>query len=190
MKRIFPLLLAVALAAPFSASRADEVEETLTSALSKYKAGEYSSAGSSLQYALNLINEKKAEKLLAVLPEKIGEWQGGEANSNSLGMLGGGVALSRDYRKGDRSAEIQIMIDSPLVQQMVGLLANPMFAGQMGAKLREVEGEKAMLNPKEGEVSLVVNNTILVKVSASGASEEDLMALVRGVDVKTLKALK
>lgn len=188
MKKTF---FAFTLAACFlPVAHADEISDTISEGLKKYEAGEISGAGSSLQYALNLLNEKKAEALLALLPKELDGWKGNDGESNSLGILGGGVTINREYTKGDKRATLSITMDSPLVQQMAGLLANPAFAGQMGMKIRPVGDEKASYNADQGELSLVLNNTILFKVEARGCSEEEILGLARGIDIGKIKGMK
>jgi hypothetical protein len=169
---------------------ADEIADTISQAEAKYKAGELAGAGTSLQYALNLLNEKRAEKLMALIPKEAGEWKGDEGRTESMGMLGGGFTLSRNFTKGDKEATVSIIMESPLIQQMLGIISNPIFAGQMGMKMRDIKGEKGSYNSANGELMLVINNTILVKVEASGSPEADILVLARAVDVAGIKGLK
>jgi hypothetical protein len=169
---------------------ADEVADTIADAQTKYKAGELGGAGVSLQYALNLLNEKRAEKLKDLLPKNAGEWKGDEGKSESMGMLGGGFTVSRNFTKGDKEASISLIMESPLIQQMMGLISNPMFAGQMGMKMRDIKGEKASYHSENGELMLVLNNTILIKVEARGNTEADILELARAVDIDGIKKMK
>ncbi|HWL51711.1 MAG TPA: hypothetical protein VNQ90_04705 [Chthoniobacteraceae bacterium] len=191
-RSFFKTLCTVALVPVFSLLplQADEIEDTISEALTKYKAGELSGAGGSLQYALNLLNEQKSKKVMEFIPATIGDWKGDEGKADSHGMLGGGFSVSRKFTNEKQSANVKITMDSPLIQQMIGMLSNPMFAGQMGMKMRDIEGEKAMVNPKNGELSLVINSTILVQVKGRDLGEEELLTLAKGLDVAGLKAMK
>ncbi len=187
------LIFSIALTLPFTTSsflQADEIEETISKALESYKAGEFSKTTSNLQYAVNLLSEKKAEAVLKTIPESVGSWKGDEGTTESLGMLGGGISVTRNFTHGDLYAKILIYMDSPMVQQFLGVLANPAFAGQMGLKMRDVHGEKASYNPQSGEISLVVNNSILIKIEANSVPEEDALALARAIDIEALKKLQ
>ncbi len=182
--------VAVFSALPLLSLHADEIEDTISEALAKYKAGELSGSGGSLQYALNLLNEQKSKKVLEFIPASIDGWKGDEGKADSHGMLGGGFSVTRKFTNDKQNAEVTITMDSPIIQQMIGMLSNPMFAGQMGLKMRDIGGEKAMVNPKNGELSLVINSTILVQVKGRELNEEDLLKLAKGLDIDGLKAMK
>ncbi len=173
-----------------SIASADEVEQAIQEGLEKYKAAEYSGAGQSLQYAINLLNEKKGNQLLGLLPGDVDGWTASEGEMQSLGILGGGITATRDYTKDELAAKITVTVDSPLVQQMLGMLSNPLFAGQLGMKMRKIDGQDALYNPQSGEVSIVLDNRILLKVEGNQVPEADLMALAGHVKLAELKAMK
>ena len=192
MKNLFKAagIIVSIIAVSQSPLKADEVADTISEAQTKYKAGELGGAGVSLQYALNLLNEKRAEKLKTLLPKSAGEWTGDEGKSESMGMLGGGFTVSRNFTKGDNEASVSLIMDSPLIQQMIGVITNPIFAGQMGMKMRDIKGEKASYHSENGELMLVLNNTVLVKVEARGSTEADILELARAVDIDGIKGMK
>ena len=78
------LLLASLLTLSLTSLRADEVEDSIQEALANYKKGSLSEAGSSLQYAAKLIEEKKGAALGQLLPAPLAGWEAGEVESNSL----------------------------------------------------------------------------------------------------------
>lgn len=89
-------LVGVGLLAFVSSLLGDEVEDSINEALKLYKEGKYSEASTSLQVAVNGINEKKGGTISSALPEKIGEWKGAEINnSNALSVLGGGTTVEQ-----------------------------------------------------------------------------------------------
>ncbi len=61
--------------------------------------------------------------------------------------MGGGVSASRHYcvENTDKSIDIEIVTDSPLLQSMLMFFTNPAFAAaQPGAKLVKIKGHKAI----------------------------------------------
>ncbi len=183
------LVLAGALILTGPALRADDTEDYIKEGLKAYKDGNYTEATKSLNYALGLINEKKADFALEALPKTIAGWEGDKGETQSLGALGGGNVVSRNYRKEEKRAQISISMDSPLVQQMMGLLTNPIFAGQAG-RPRKVNGHDAIYNKENGELTMVVDNRILIKIEASDSSEEEILSLAKAINLDALRGKK
>jgi len=117
---------------------ADDVVDTLNEAIKSYESGEYSVAVEDLNYALQLIQQKKSRGLQAYLPEALPGWNAKKAESQTAGagMFGGGISTSREYEKNLSKIKIELITDSPLLQSMMGIFSNPMFATADGAPLR------------------------------------------------------
>jgi hypothetical protein len=170
---------------------ADEVEDSIKEALQLYKEGKFSEASTSLQIAVNAINEKKGGSISSALPDAIGEWKGGEVNnSNALAALGGGTTVERSYTKGDRDANITIIADSPMIGQVMGLMSNPAIAGLTGMKMKKVGGNTLTLQKSQGMGQLVVENRFLIQIQGSDLKEQDILDLAAGVKTDLLKAIK
>ncbi len=98
--------------------------------------------------------------------------------------MGGGVSASRHYcvENTDKSIDIEIVTDSPLLQSMLMFFTNPAFAAaQPGAKLVKIKGHKAIekfsAQQRQGEINSVVASTMLVSIKGQGIDNmEDLMA--------------
>jgi hypothetical protein len=175
---------------PFAAS-ADEVEDSIQEALKLYKEGKFTEASTSLQMAVNGINEKKGGSISSALPDQIGEWKGGEVNNtNALAILGGGTTVERKYSKGERDATLTIMADSPMIGQVMGLMSNPAIAGLAGMKMKKVGGNTVTLQKDQGMGQLVVDNRFLIQIQGSKLKEEDVLELAAGVKTDVLKKLK
>jgi len=56
------------------ATTADDIVDTLNEAIKSYESGEYSVAVEDLNYALQLIQQKKSKGLEAYLPEALSGW--------------------------------------------------------------------------------------------------------------------
>ncbi len=179
-----------------SALWADDVTDAINEALQYYKDGKYSDAMTSLNYASQLIGQKKSGDLQSFLPQPLAGWEAEEPISQSMGaaMLGGGVSAERQYTKGSRSVRIQIVTDSPLLQSMMMMFGNPMMAGADGGKMEKIAGEKAIVKynaaDKTGDIKLVIANRFLVTLEGHEASLEDLKAYAAKMDYKKLAAMQ
>ncbi|MBN2428497.1 MAG: hypothetical protein JXK94_09190 [Deltaproteobacteria bacterium] len=183
--------LAVFLLIPAFAG-ADDVTDSINEGLKSYQKGEHGSAVESLNYAVQLIQQMKGEGLEAFLPEPLSGWTAEPASSQASGgaMMGGAVAASRAYSKDSSSVDIQIITDSPMMQGVMMMFSNPMFATADGGKLEKINGEKAIVKydaaNREGEIQLVVANRFFIVIDGSDVSKDDLKSYAQGIDFKKL----
>lgn len=179
MKRI---LAVTALFLGTATAQADEVSDTLESALSAYNEGDIQYALEELEYAKQLISEMKTDALSGFLPPAPEGWTL-EVNSEmnaGLAYMGGGVGTEGEYSSEQHSFTITIMADNPMVAAFSGMIGN---AGMMGAKLERV-GRMKYMN-QDGELSGLVDNRILIQ--ASGAPVEVMIPMLKQIDVKALE---
>lgn len=174
---------------------ADDVEDSINEALEYYHDGEYKDAVESLNYATQLIQQKKGGELEAYLPEPLDGWKAQPPTSQAAGaaMFGGGVTAEREYSNNDSSVTVRIVTDSPMMQGMMMMFSNPMFAASDGGKLERISRQKAIVkydaDNKEGEINIVVAKRFLVTVEGRDTSLEDLKAYAGAIDYKKLKTL-
>ena len=173
-------------------AQADDVTDSLNDALSKYNNGQYTEAINSINYAEQLITQKKGEELTQVFPKPMDGWQAEEVKADPV--FGGGVSAERRYSKDTASVSIAIVSDSPMLQATMMLFTNPMFATADGGKLETINGQKAIVKYSEenkgGEIQVVVNNRFLVTVNGSEVAKEEMTSYLAGVDVNKLSTLK
>ena len=180
MKHIL-LTTAVTLAASALSVQADEISDTLESSLKAYTDGDLQYALEELNFARQLMIEKKTEALSAFLPEAPEGWTR-EVNSEmgaSLGMLGGGVGAEAEYSKGSESFKITIMADNPMVSAMGGMIGN---AAAYGAKVERVGREKFMV--QDSAIQGLIDNRILVK--AEGTDMAQMISVLESMDFREL----
>lgn len=196
MKNLKTLVLTPLLFASLSTfTNGDDVVDTLNEAIKSYESGEYSVAVEDLNYALQLIQQKKGKGLESYLPEALPGWSAQKAESKTAGaaMFGGGITTSREYKKGSSTIKIEIITDSPIMQSMMGIFTNPMFAASDGGKLQRINREKAIVKYKEerqrGDITIVVAKRFLVKVEGKKVSLDDLESYAKAIDFKKLKRL-
>ena len=174
---------------------ADDIEDSIEEALEYYQSGDYQDAVESLNYASQLIQQKKGEGLIAFLPEPLDGWTAQEGSSQAAGaaMFGGGVTVEREYRKGSGSISIQLITDSPLMQGMMMMFSNPMMATSDGGKLEKIGRQKAIVKfdnaEMSGEIMIVVAKRYLITIEGQDVTKEDMKAYAKAIDYKKLKSL-
>jgi hypothetical protein len=174
---------------------ADDIEDSIKEGLQYYKSGEYKDAVESLNYATQLIQQKKGKGLESFLPEPLKGWTAQKASSQAAGaaMFGGGVTAEREYSKGSSSISIKIITDSPIMQSMMMMFSNPMIATSDGGKLERIGRQKAIVkfdpDNKEGDIKIVVANRFLVLIEGRETTMEDMKAYAKAIDYKKLKSL-
>jgi len=186
------LVLAIVVCAPLAWAE-DTVLSTIKEATRQYEAGDYTGAASNLDYAAQLVRQQKSERMKALLPEPLPGWEGKEASAQALGaaILGGGVTVSREYKKGSSNVSIEIVSDSPVLQSVLMMVNNPMFAGAGGGKLETVKGQRAVIKydsgKKTGELYVVVASRFVVTIKGRPAAREDLLAFGEAIDYRVLE---
>ncbi|WP_028584963.1 outer membrane protein assembly factor BamD [Desulfogranum mediterraneum] len=174
---------------------ADEVEDVVKEAMEFYKQGDYSSAAGNLEYAAQLIRQKKGGQLESILPKALPGWTAEDASSQAMGaaMFGGGVTAERSFAKGDSRVTVQIVTDSPMLQGLMMLFSNPAYAMADGGKLERINGQKAIVkygeSGRDGDIKMIIANRFLVSVEGSQVSKDDLKAYAKGIDLKKLSSL-
>ena len=197
----FGALLALTVAALLLAAGpawADEITDQLERGLKLYKQGKVSEALKEIDFATAQMRQKKAEGLTAIFPPAPSGWKIESDDTQAMGqaLMGGGVAATRVYaqQKGDGRLTLEVLGDSPLIQGLGMLLANPMFQGDKNTKFIRVGDQRAMLvqnDPQSAEVQFLVDNKVLVKAEVREvAGAADLAKDMAGkVDLKKLREL-
>jgi len=191
------IVLALSVFLPGSAL-ADEVLESIKEASEAYNEKAYSEAMESLEYAKQLIMQMSSEELMTFLPVPMEGWQGKEAKSQNMGMLGGTAGVEKDYSMSDANGKrkritLTIMGESPMLQGMMAMF-NPAVAGADGGKLQKIKRNKAIVKysaeRQKGEVLINVAKRYLITVKGSNIEKNELMYYAEGVDYKGLKAFQ
>lgn len=190
--RVLSLLLAVVLHT--SVLHADDnVLSTIREATRQYESGDYTGAASNLDYAAQLVRQQKSERMKSLLPEPLSGWEGKEANAQALGaaILGGGITVSRDYKRGASNLSVEIVSDSPVLQSVLMMVNNPVFAGAGGGKLESLKGQRAILKfdsgKKSGELYVVVDGRFVITIKGRQVTREDLLAYGEAINYALLE---
>lgn len=192
LQRLFILIAGILLCAqPLRAD--DNVLSTIREATRQYETGDYTGAASNLDYAAQLVRQQKSERMKALLPAPLNGWEGKEANAQALGaaILGGGISVSRDYKRGASSISVEIVSDSPVLQSVLMMINNPMFAGAGGGKLESLKGQRAILKldsgKMNGEMYVVVDSRFVVTIKGRQVTRKDLIAYGEAIDYTLLE---
>lgn len=170
-----------------NAEEQDPVIQTIEKAIAEYKKQNYSNAATNLDYASQLIRQKKGEALSTFLPEALEGWTASEGKSRvtAASLFGGGLTAERDYTKGNATIHITIVTDSPLLQPMIMMFSNPIFAASAG-RFELIKGYKGIIKHQNnrGDINIVVNNRFLITVTGRNVSEENLVDYAKHIDLK------
>jgi len=193
--RIVPITLALAalVAAPTFAQKrvGPKKEPTFPEAVEQarkaFDSGDFGAAVSALQAAMQAVQKKQRVAILEALPKPAG-WtfedeaeQDQASNPFAAGMAVLGLNIQRKYRveDGSKRMDVDITANSPMVQMMSMLFANPAMIQADGGELVEYGAHKAILKKQDEdlELTIVMHNKHIVKVDASGMSVDDLFAI-------------
>ncbi|VAX16213.1 hypothetical protein MNBD_NITROSPINAE04-2602 [hydrothermal vent metagenome] len=170
---------------------ADDVTDQIDEALKAYKKNDYSMATTALDSASALIRQKKGDALAKLLPEPLKGWKAEEAESSSAGaaMFGGGTNVKRVYKKGKESVTITVTTDSPMLQAMSMMFANPQFSGP-NARLVVIDGRKVINDKKKNSLQTMVAGKILVNVKGKRKTHpEDVKKYFKAINFKEIEKL-
>jgi hypothetical protein len=175
---------------------ADEITDSISQGLDQYKKGSYAEAMTSLNFAAQKIGQIKADGLKMFIPQPLAGWTADEVVSQAAGMamFGGGLSAEGRYHKGDKGdVTVKIVSDSPLLQGMMMLVSNPMFATSSGGKLEKIKNQTAIVKyetqAKRGDINVVVAGKVLVTVEGNEVSQDDLMAYAKAIDYDKIAVL-
>jgi hypothetical protein len=190
-----------------------QAETYINEALGYVKAKNYKQAQMSLQDAINEINNALAQDVLNQLPAEVNGLKASKnddnTNSAAMGMMGGGMSISRKYATDDnkQTAEINIIANSPLVSSMTMFLNNPAMMNASGGNQKSVRvGTKRAMLKKESntetdengkemqkqnfELSVVLGQTLVTVKGDGFANEQAFTAFYSKIDFdKISKAL-
>lgn len=171
---------------------ADEVVKLIKEALKQYKNGDYVEATNTLDYASQLIRQKKHDQLQSFLPKPLTRWTAEDETVQSVGtaMLIGGTSAKRNYYKDSSIITIGIIADSPFLQSIMMLFNTPLIATATGGKLEIIKGQKAIVtytpSDQQGEIKIIVAGRILITLNGTNVSKEDMIAYANEIDYKKI----
>lgn len=196
MRNIFVTCVAVCLTLSL---QAQDATSKLNEAESAYASNNLDNARFALQSALSEINIAIGKEILGLLPKKLNDMQFNAKDDNATSGVGySGMVVTRTYGvSGQKSANIQIMGDSPLLTSINALLALPMIMGSSeNGKRVKINGYKSILK-KETDANNVVSynfqipvNQTLITFDIHGVPEESAaIALANSLPVEEISKM-
>ncbi len=165
-------------------------EEGVRQAFADYKKGDHEAVTAKLRELLKLMEEKGAAKVGTVLPDAVEAWRGETLKKDDIAVLGGGVSLSRTYVSGVHRITAKVVKNSPLVTQLLPLLANEDLIRMANRKTHRIAGETAIMEG-ESKLQIVVDGRIYVELEGDKATGETaLVAFARKLDLAALAKMK
>ncbi len=186
-------VVVLSLATAIISVQADDVTDSIQEASDAYAKGDTAKALERLNYAVQLMQQAKAQGLESLLPQPLSGWTAEKAESTAVGaaMFGGGITVEKRYTKDKSSVSVQIVTDSPMLQGLMTLFSNPMFASSSGGKLEKIAGQKVLSTydaaTKAGDYQFAVANKYMVTVKGEQVSVEDMKAYAEGIDFKKMQ---
>lgn len=179
------LALTVSMCLMSTAVQADDVTETIESALGAYEEGDVEYALEELNFAIQLLNEMKGAEFGNFLPAALEGWtlERGETSASAASMFGGGTSTEGIYSRDNEQFTITMMADSPMVTSMGALFSNPAMIGASGGKIVRVGRQKFAL--MDGEISGMIDNRVLIQASGN-ANVDDMIAQLKEIDFRAL----
>lgn len=184
-------LALAAIAAAFvagAAARADDFSDHLDKARSAYAAHDLRGAQRELGDAEGLIRQFRLKQWKVVLPDALDGWRAEnvEGTAAAMAMLGGGVSVSRRYRKDGASVNIEIIADSPIVASVSGVIK---MLTAVGAETMTVAGHTVVYRKEDHSMMAIVADKALITVKGSSASEDDLKSYFKAINIAEIEKL-
>lgn len=167
-----------------------EINDAINAATKHYKAGELSQAIAQLDYAGTLMRQQKGEQVKQAFPPPPAGWQAEEADSEvaAAAMFGGGISASRNYYNDAHRIEMQLMMDSPMLQAFSMMLSNPSMIAMSGGKLTKIQGIQAVqkLDGDSLELQFMTPGGAMITLNGDKAAQSTMLQLANAIDLKKL----
>lgn len=181
----------------FAESGAQDFNKYLATARTSYTAGNLDDARFAMQQMLQELDVLTGKEALKLLPVKLGALTSNAANDNVTGNSGfAGIMIQRDYGTGDKTAEIQIIGNSPLMASINAILSLPFGNSNGNQRTIRLDGYKALLqkhtDSENSKVSYEIQvplNSSLLTLKANGLSEEEVQKLAAAIPIRQLASL-
>lgn len=165
--------------------KAPTFPEAVDAAKKAVEADKLGAAIAALQAAIRDLQKKQRTQVLAALPKPEG-WEvedpqpDEQADNLAASVLGGGYQVTRRYRKGDKSINVEITANSPLMQMLSMMFSNPALIQADGGELVKYGAHKALLK-KSGDngqdLQILMHDTHLIKVNSEGLTADELLKI-------------
>lgn len=154
--------------------RAQDFDKNLATARSSYSSGDLENARFATEQLLRDLDIAIGKEILKLLPTQLSTLKANEKDDNLTGGSGyaGGLFVHRSFGATPKTASIDIINNSPIINSIQTILTMPVLGGMMrdeNQKQVKVQGYKSLLNrtvdSESGkthyELQIPMNNTLL-----------------------------
>lgn len=193
MKTIITILACVAATACF----AQDFDKNLATARSSYSAGDLENSRFAMEQLLRDLDMAIGKEILKMLPTTVAGLQANESNDNVSGGAGyGGLFVNRSYGAEPKTASVEIINNSPLINSLQAMLSLPAMMRDENQKQVKIQGYKSMLtrnvNSETGKTSydlqIPMNNTLLT-VRINDTNEAEITQAANSLPLAKIVAL-
>lgn len=180
-----------------SITMAQEFNKQLNTARTAYTSHKLEESRFAMQQMLQELDIMAGKDILKLLPSNLEALKANASKDEVSGASGfAGVVIHRDYGSGDKTAQLDIIGNSPLMASINAILALP-FAGAGGnQKVIKLEGYKALLqkntdtesNKVSYEIQLPLNSSLLT-LKVENSSEDEIKKYAASIPVGQLAKL-
>lgn len=190
MKNIFSAILCLGLTLTLTAQ---DFDKNLATARSSYSSGNLEDARFAMQQMLNDIDVLVGKEMIKLLPAKLESLSANVNNDNVTANTGlAGVLVHRDYGTGEKTANLDLMSNSPLIGSLNAILSLP-FVGNSGdgtQKVVKVQGYKGVLqksvdtetNKTDYTLQVPIKNTLLT-LTVDNTTEAEILKMANAIPV-------
>ena len=190
MKNIFSAILCLGLTLTLTAQ---DFDKNLATARSSYSSGNLEDARFAMQQMLKDIDVLGGKEMIKLLPAKLESLSANVNNDNVTANTGlAGVLVHRDYGTGEKTANLDLMSNSPLIGSLNAILSLP-FVGNSGdgtQKVVKVQGYKGVLqksvdtetNKTDYTLQVPIKNTLLT-LTVDNTTEAEILKMANAIPV-------
>ena len=181
----------------FSQAEAQDFNKYLAEARTSYSAKKLDDARFAMQQLLQELDILAGKDILKLLPTKFDVLEVNAASDNITGNSGfAGVMINREYGAGEKTAEIQIIGNSPLLGSINALLSLPFINAAGNQKSIKLNGYKGLLqkntdtetNKVSYEIQVPLNSSLLT-IRSNGFSEDELQKIASKLPISEIAKL-
>lgn len=196
MKRLILIFTVIS-----AAATAQDFDKNLATAKSSYSSGDLENARFAMEQMLRDLDIAIGHEILKMLPTKAGQLDYNEKSDNLTGGAGyaGGLFVQRSYGADAKTASVEIINNSPLINSIQSILTMPVLGGMIrdeNQKQIKVQGYKGLLtrnvNSETGktnyELQLPMNNTLLT-VRMDDTNEGEITAFANSIPLAKIVAI-
>jgi hypothetical protein len=194
MKNILYIVFTVAALNGF----AQDFDKNLASARTSYGSGDLENARFAMEQLLRDLDVAIGKEIMKLLPATVANLKAEEKADNVSGSTYG-LFVKRNYGADPKTASIEIINNSPMINSLNAMLSMPLIGGMMhdeNQKQVKIQGYKSMLNRNVNsdtgktnyELQIPMNNT-LVTVKIDDTNENEITAVANTIPLSKIVAL-